>query len=79
MRASFGTLHSLMAFMSRSFIFSLVEYSGSSRTLKQVWAEGSLHGATFICSIFIAHRSCVVMLYGGVYVQTCPNRGHSLQ
>ena len=41
------TLHSLIAFMSKSFIFSLVEYSGSRRTLKQVWAEGSLNSWNF--------------------------------
>lgn len=41
-RKSQLTLHSLMAFMSRSFSFSLDKYSGSKRTLKQVCAVGSL-------------------------------------
>ena len=41
------TLHSLMAFIRRSCNFSLELYSGSSSTLKQVWAVGSL-GIKFI-------------------------------
>ena len=32
----------LIALSRRSFNFSLVEYSGSNSTLKQVWAVGNL-------------------------------------
>lgn len=51
-KIEFITLHSIpnplawvMAFSSRSFSFSLDEYSGSSSVLKQVCDVGSLHGS----------------------------------